>query len=194
MRSSFRFLGLDVSRTDVRGGETALGKLIDREALFSFLLDVSETVFDLIEWAMDGLGRLRYGDLWEKPLLHRPRSFAIPDAAQLSAELSEARTKKLPKAYQRLLLEELLASRFSLDEKGEARRRLLLYADSLLLEDDDHLLALHHAGLLPAWKLRLHHEAESLMDAGEVEFADFWEWGLERQKAWMETQVKDVVN
>lgn len=90
-------LNIDVSNSNPKGSDTALKAQIDREELFSFLLQFFSEIFDAYHFCVQTLGRLRYMDKWDSTgyELHPPQTFDIRTENERIAEIAEGRKEGL---------------------------------------------------------------------------------------------------
>jgi len=132
INSSLSILGL-TSTENAQGSETALGKMVDREELFSTLIMISNQVFSLYEFTIRAIIDYRYGDDSLYPTINYPQTFAIRSESELTAELASAKTNGLPEPAYRQLLMEYMNRRFANNELSAKSTNLAFFADRLIM-------------------------------------------------------------
>ena len=156
-RASFDFMGIDVSSSDVTATkEMATTKVIDRESLFSFLLGVSSQIFQLLDWTILTVGKIRYGVTFteESYTLKAPSAFDIRTYADLTNEYASAKDAGLPQSYLDSLRKELQIVRFG--NEGDPKEQLKTFVlGDYIKKDDLEILALYGAGILTDWEIEL---------------------------------------
>lgn len=79
----------------------------------SFLVEFSNSVFDDLEYLLEGIGFIRYGEAFRMPKVRRPTEFSFKTNAEISEELNEAKTSKLPAVMMRQLYKDYGNTRFN---------------------------------------------------------------------------------
>lgn len=149
-------LNLNKSNSDVKGSETALGKQIDREEMFSFLLSISTQVFDLFDFSLKTIQKMRYGVNAEPPTLAYPKNFAIRNEEDLTIEIANAKEKGLPDIIIRELIEEYMVTRFSAQESIKKIIDLVFYTDRLATLSSLEIANKKASGAVANWEDILH--------------------------------------
>jgi hypothetical protein len=166
---AFEMLNLEISLTKVKGSETALGKQIDREGLFAFLLKISKELFQLLEKTIDFMGRMRYGDAWEGVTIVYPQNFAIRTDADLTRELAEAKKNGLPDAVIKELMVSYVDTRFNNDARGKQFFSLIINADPLVTYTPAEIASFKALNIFAAWEVYLHNNIRKLVQQLAVE-------------------------
>lgn len=182
---AFRFMGIEISMDKKSGNETATGKLIDRENLFSFLTEYSNQIFQLMAWSIMILGRSRYED-FQQPKIKKPSTFALRSESDLSEELRD--NKELPDAVKAEMTRELLDIRFGDNDKLKNTLELKEKIDNYYLMSPQDVMAVMASGILPRWKAVLHFSFDSYINQKGM---DFWEKDFEAQRQELENQAKE---
>jgi hypothetical protein len=156
MAISFLFMGLDMSQDRATGTETATGRLINREELFSFLTMFSANFYRIVRETISKIGRLRYGTSFIEAEIHEPNNFSIRTQEDLTFELGTAIEKSLPKPYIESLSYELNALRFADTPDTVAYNEFRTIADTLAVINDKEVLMMLSGGLIQEWEFRLH--------------------------------------
>lgn len=125
-------LNLNVSDSDVKGSETALGKKIDREEMMSAIQGESDEVFSHYEFSNKCILQMRHGLDVELPSISYPKTFSIRSEADLTEEIGFAKEKGLPDVVIRKLIFEYMATRFNSQDETEKAFKLAAITDRLL--------------------------------------------------------------
>lgn len=155
---AFAHLNIDVSGTNVKGGnnDTAKGKEIDREELFSFLLRISNEVFSLVDFIIDNVGKMRYLDKWEGATVSPPVNFAMVSAQDLIKELTMAKGANIPDILLRELLNDFEDKRFPQSNILHRMSDIVEYCDRLILYDTLQIATKLASNTVAKWEAILH--------------------------------------
>lgn len=135
---------------------TATGRLIDREELFSFLQLFSSEIFDLYDFAIDSIGKLRYTSAWKKPVLSKPVNFAIRSETDLTDEIAKAKQNSMPEVALRRLMLEYIGTRFTDSSMTKAITDLIMRTDTLFTYAAADINASLATGYVQKWESELH--------------------------------------
>jgi len=185
---SFSFMGIEISLDKKSGKETATGKLIDREELFSFISKYSNQMFNLIKWGIDILGNVRYVD-FQSPSVKPPVSFALRSETDLSAELRDS--QDLPDAIRGEMTKELMSVRFANNDKLKMTVDLKQKIDNYYLQSTTDVIAIMATGLLPKWKATLHWSFDTYISQMDD---SFWSLTFDQQREMLEKMAQDETN
>jgi|GEM_PF-2827123 len=185
---SFSFLGVDISMTNAKGSDTALGKIIDREDLFSALLDFSNEIWDLLEFCIDFCGKVRYGiDAFIMPNIKKPVNFAIRTETDITEEYAKATENNLPDSIKSSMLNQYQKLRFGSDEKLAQILELKQLIDRLYLMSNSEIIEQKSIGAIQLWEIVLHTSFDTLIDQQIKQNPDYL------AKDWKQIQT-DLVN
>lgn len=157
-------LNIDISNSEVKGSETALGKQIDREEQFSFIKRISDQVFQIFEFFAQNLIIVRYGKDSVVPAITYPRTFALRNDSDLTTEISEAKEASLPDAAMKKLMKEYFETRFGTDPEGQKIIDIIFYSDRLLGLSNDDVLKKITLGTVAKWEDILHTSIEMFIE------------------------------
>ena len=147
IKAGWEVIGLDVM-PQVNGTETATGRVIDREELHSLLIAASQTIFDLMDWAVDLMGRMRYGDKWQGAVIKAPDTFEISKPHELTEELNSAHP-----SVKKAIAKEYVNRRLGDDAWASL---LAIELDPLFGVDETIITNRAASGLIPKWQVVLH--------------------------------------
>lgn len=151
----FAFLNIDVSNSDVKGSETALGKKIDREELMSFLMLFSTEIFHLLKEVISAIGEMRYQNFTE-PVVGPPTEFSIKNASDLTEEYAKAQESHLPSYMQLGIMNDFVKQRFGQDEFTTRLNQIISLADPYITFSNDDIIGRKGAGIIDTWQVILH--------------------------------------
>lgn len=173
---AFAMVHIDISNSDAKGSDTALGKQIDREELFTFLLQISSELFDLLGNAGNALGKIRYTTAWDKPItLGYPQNFAIRSDVELTMEIAEAKKAGIPDIAIQNMLDQYAETRFNSNSDTERVFDLVFKADRLISFTGTEVLAKLAAQTISKEQAILHDSIYFYIKRAEREVDGFWE-------------------
>lgn len=108
-KSAFSF----IYETDEATSKTATGAQLEKEEFHSFLLHFSNELFDLLEFTIEGIGYMRYGDSFVTPQISRPQFFNFRTNSDITVEIGEAIKNNVPQPYIKQLVDESADTRFN---------------------------------------------------------------------------------
>jgi hypothetical protein len=192
IQNGLSILNLNVSTSTVKGSDTALGKQIDREEMFSFLLKISGQVFDLFDFSLATIHKMRYGVSTEPPVLAYPKNFAIRNEEDLTAEISEAKEKGMPDVIIRELIVEYMATRFSAQENIKKVIDLVFFTDRLATLSNLEIANKKASGSVANWEDILHTSVYNFIDQ-KIKEDDKWsDKDLAEQRTELIQMAKDL--
>jgi hypothetical protein len=178
------------SPSDAKGGETALGKQIDREESFSFIQNISTQNFELYDFSIKCTLQMRYGLNVKLPELSDPKNFSIRNEAELTEELAMAKEKGLPEIAIRKILEEYLVTRFNAQKETSQMVDLAFYADRLICLSSTEVAQKKLSGAVANWEDILHTSIYSFIAELIVSDPKFFEKDIEAQKVLVVEKAK----
>lgn len=174
-------LNIDLSNSDVKGSETALGKQIDREELFAFIKRISDQIFDLYEFSVNTIVKVRYGLDSDLPKIVYPRTFSIRSDSDITTEISDAKVAGLPNIVIKRLVEEWGSVRFSDNVDNSKIIEIIYYADRLWGMSPDDILKAKAVGAVAAWEIILHDSMDYFIKKSIELNPEFLSKSLEEQ-------------
>ena len=182
---AFTFINIDVSKKgDNTGSQTAIEVKIDREELFSFLLQFSSEVFDLLKNTTNALIEIRYGKdkVDGAIIINAPKTFEIYTADELTVELGEARKNGVPEIAIREMTKQYMSQRFSQQGLLPKIVEVVFNVDAYATRDTTEMAILKSNTLIATWEAVLHENIYQFIDELRAKNEDFFEWTLEKQK------------
>lgn len=180
-------LNLKSSDSNAKGDETALGKQIDREELFSFLLSVANQTFELFVNCNKAVIEMRFGKGAKLPDVSSPKNFTLRTEQDITEEIVSAKEGGAPDSVIRNLLLEWVSIRFNDGGKVMKITEIAFAADKLATLSSSEITAKVIAKTVSAWQDTLHTFVYS--------YIDFF---LRTDSKWfdkkIEDQVKDLEN
>lgn len=148
IEQAFMMLQIDVSNSQVKGSETALGKQIDRDELFSFLQTLANELFDAFQWTVNTVGKMREGS-WKEIEIKPPHDFQIRSQQDLTEEIANT---SIPAIVRKDTIDEFISMRFAHDPVSLRINEIIQYADGLyMLSPED--IRIHSMELQPEDKI-----------------------------------------
>jgi hypothetical protein len=179
------------SNSDPKGGETALGKQIDREDSFSFIQSISNQNFELFDFSHKVILQMRYGSSVGLPEISYPKNFAIRNEVELTEELANAKAKGLPEIALRKILQEYLITRFNTQEEAMKAVDLTFYADRLICLSTQEIAQKKIGGTIANYEDILHTSIYYFIANATSLDPLFFEKTLEEQKIIIVQMAKD---
>lgn len=189
---AFSFVNINVSNTDVKGSETALGKQIDREELFSFIMRISNEFYDLMGFCIKTIGMMRYGREFKMPIISPPTSFAIRSEQDLTAELIEGKKAGLPDIALRQIIRDLIAKRFSNQVNIEPIVSVVFLVDRFVTSNTIDLTAKLANGTAMKWEAVLHDSIYTIIDNALLTDPNFFTKDIMAQKDYIIAESKKI--
>lgn len=188
---AFAMINMEVSNSNVKGTETALGKSIDREELFSFILQISNESFDLLERVDNAIGTIRYGrDAWKPVEIGYPQNFAIRSDLDLTMEIGEARKAGVPSVVIQQLTEDYTQKRFNNQAVVERESDLIFNVDRMWQFSSIEITQKVIGGICAKWEAILHDSIGQFINELEIEQPNFWEMDYAQQKTLLIEKAK----
>ena len=188
---AFAMLNIEVTASIAKGDETATGKLIDREELFSFLLTFASELFNLLESTIRSVGEMRYGAAFNMPEVVAPTNFEIRGERELTEEFQKAKEAGLPDLILKQLSLELIQTRFSNSEQLIKLMLLIQATDSLATMEPTEVAASKGAGLVENWEVLLHIRIHSYIGDAIAADANWMDKPLKEQKEELIARAKE---
>ena len=189
---AFWFVPVNVSNSDVKGTETALGKQIDREELFSFIMRISNEFYDLMGFCIKTIGLMRYGAAFKMPVISPPTSFAIRSEQDLTNELIEGKKAGLPDIALRQIIRDLIAKRFSNQVNIEPIVSVVFLVDRFVTSNTIDLTAKLANGTAMKWEAVLHDSIYTIIDNALITDPKFFTKDILAQKDYIITESKKI--
>lgn len=178
---SYSLLNL-VSSSDVKGTETALGKMIDRQEKESFVQPIIHETFELFGFSIKCINDMRYGlGVVEMPAIQQPKTSAIKSEADLTAEIATAKEQGLPDIALRNLLLEYLNTRFQTDERVNKSIDLTFHIDRLVSLSSTEIVQKKASGTVAGWEDILHTSVYIFIADALVKDPKFFDKPIENQ-------------
>lgn len=125
-------LKVGASQSNVKGSETALGKMIDREETFTFIKGISDHNFDLYRWAINMIGMMKQGERFISPTITEPDTFEIKTSNDLANEYNESVSAGMPSLINDMLLNQYVDKKFSDDPVNAKKLDIQVKIDRLI--------------------------------------------------------------
>ncbi len=183
-------LNLQNSTTNAQGSDTALGKIIDREELFSFILSISNQLFELFENSIKAIIEMRVIGNKEFPQISYPKNFSIRNENDITAEISAAKSANAPDIAIRALLIEYMNIRFNTESNTTKIIDLAFSADRLITLSSVEIASKILSGTVAKWEDILHVSIYNFIIEAEEENESFFDMALNEQVLKLQEMAK----
>jgi len=165
MSKARRILHLPASDESGTIGEasTATGSLNKLRALYAFIKPVSDQIFNLYEFCLVTMGRMRYGEFFGGVNLVYPTSFDISTPSDYLAIIAEGVKAGVPPSITFSNVYNYIRAIHYTDEETSAIYDLIINTDELLLMNSADIVARIANGTVEKWQDVLHHSAPQLI-------------------------------
>lgn len=142
---------------------TATGSLNKLRALYAFIKPISDQLFNLYEFCLVTMGRMRYGDFFGGVNLVYPTSFDISTPSDYLAVISEGVKAGVPPSITFSNVYNYIKAIHYTDEETSAVYDLILNADELLLMNSADIALRVANGTIEKYQDVIHHSAPQLI-------------------------------
>ena len=165
MSKARRILHLPSSDESGTIGEasTATGSLNKLRALYAFIKPISDQLFNLYEFCLVTMGRMRYGEFFGGVNLVYPTSFDISTPSDYLAVISEGVKAGVPPSITFSNVYNYIKAIHYTDEETSAVYDLILNADELLLMNSADIALRVANGTIEKYQDVIHHSAPQLI-------------------------------
>ena len=157
-------LHLQTSTSDVKGSKdmTATGMAIDQQAMFSFVRNVSEQIFDVFDFVNHRIAFQRYEDADLAPTLVYPQTFDFRTEADIWEQIKVARESEAPAFIMHTLFFQLMNNMLSSDIDAQATLEAVVVADKLFALSDTAIALRKASGSIEPWQITLHDSSNQI--------------------------------
>jgi len=161
-----RILHLHTSADTAPGGSDPLatGMLLDQKAQEAFLKPISDNLFTHLDFALQAMGWLRYGEQAPDVVVTYPTSFDFLTEQDYLQKISEATKAGLPPFLVQTVLYRYLQSLYYNDAETSRVFETIVHADRLLPYNAEQLAVLEARGLASNAEVILHQSALTLVE------------------------------
>jgi len=169
-------LHLRTSATEVQPSQdmTATGQQLDQKALYAFIKNISDQIFELYEFCIDMIGQMRYED-YQKPTLTYPVNFDFKGESEYLAEIGDAIEKQVPQVAVQAITMKYLNSLFYNDGQQAMYFEIIKEADRLFTMSDDDIALKLTRGIVAPYEAILHDSATTFISELILEDPGFLE-------------------
>lgn len=159
-------LHIHTSNSNVKGSEdmTATGMSIDMKAMYAFVLPDSDQTFDIFQFQLDVIGKVRYGKDFEGAKLVYPKSFDFRTDADILEDIKVARDSKLPSHVISSLTHQYLRNRFYSEQSTNTVSQVIEAADRILTLSNEEIIQRKTLNTVEAWEIVLHDSGFKLVN------------------------------
>lgn len=172
---------------------TATGKQLEKEEFYSSLIQFSNELFNLLHFSIEAIGFFMFNDSFVMPTIRRPVYFNFRTPADITKEVTDAKTNNMPDSYIKKLLEEYGSTRFNSDEEIEEDTELLIYTDRLWNKDDATIRLMINSSVTVLESI-VHTSFTTLVEQCKNENEDFDELDIEKRKVLVFEKAQLIVD
>lgn len=178
------------SNTLIKGkeNETATGMGIDLKAMYAFIKPISDQVFTIYEFLVDGIGFMRYGEAYKKPVLTYPATFDFNTDLDYLNAISEARDAGMPPVVIHKAIEKYLLAKYFNEEATSKIFKLILQADRLLVLSNGEVQERFSKGQAEKWETVLRDSIYVFIEQLQRERP-----GGENKKAFLDLPIEEQI-
>jgi hypothetical protein len=168
---------------------TATEKGIDLQEQYKVLFKFSEAIYDVLDYVVDDIARLRFPRAQIEYTINRRADFNIRSAEMLIEEYEKYQSSGLPQFMGAAIIRSQAKMRFNSDRRNMRILEILEYVDGFHGYAPDAVnLALARSG--QPWQGVLHYQAYSLILQAEAEDPSFLDRELPEIKTALETRAR----
>jgi hypothetical protein len=158
-------LHLKTTSSSVQGSpDLATTAQLDQRAMYAFIMTESEQMFDMFEWLLFSMGKIRYLDKFEAPEVTRPKTFDFTTESDMWEQLETARSANAPSFVIHSLLYRLIQTVFYQSINGSKIYDLITRADRLMVFSNQEVETKLTKGLAERWEVVLHDSSILMVD------------------------------
>jgi hypothetical protein len=187
LENAFAFL----FKTSDKVQNTASGAVLEKEEFHSFILQLSNELFDLMEFTFEAVGFMRYMDAFVMPSISRPTSFQFRDSEEITAEINTAKNANMPASYLKQLIEQSTATRFNSDDMAEREIMAQMELDPLWSKTDLELRAFINVTVSPVDAI-IHQQFTTIIEMLDGTVPNFWDLTRGEQAALIYAEGKKI--
>lgn len=166
-------------------GENVIESGSQAKSTTAFIKPISDQIFDMLEFIVDSIRKMRYGvesDI-PNPEIMRPNSFDLLTHQDYLNEISEAIKNKLPGVVINAAIDRYISSLYRNEKEKLRVYKLLLASDKLLMNTEDEIAAKIATRTADVWEETLHSSGLIFIQELENEDTGFWTKTVDEQKA-----------
>ncbi len=191
--TAFTFINIDVSNKTSGPDATATEVKIDRDELHTFLLSISNELYHLLSDFVNTAAKIRYMDTMAEYRIEvsPPQNFDLRTAAELTEEISKAKTSGLPAVGFNALNQEWVEQRFNQNGSVVKINKMVAIIDPYSNCSSQEVIQLKTSGIAELWQAILHCEILSYIHDEMSKDAEFLNKSVDEIRTILEQKAKD---
>jgi len=181
---------VQTTATDV----TATEVVMDQKALYSTVKMFSDQVFDLYEFGIRTMGRMRYGDAFEEPIIVRSVTFDFATEYEYMERISMAIKNGMPSFVVYEIVLRYIKTMFYNETDRAQAFDLLVTTDSLLVIPYDQINLELARGIRAPWEVVLHDSGISIIKSLTIANPSFFDQEVQAQKDQLIAEAKRIAD
>lgn len=188
-----KMLHIQTSNSEVKGNQdvTATEMAIDLKAMYAFVQPDSDQTFDVFQFILDVIGKVREGVDFEGAKLVYPKTFDFRTDADILDDITKSREAGAPTHIVNSLIYQYINHRFYSEHQTAKVSELISAADRLLTLGNEEIIQRKAQGAVDNWEIVLHDSAFTLVNELIDENPDFLNLELQEQVNALEAKAKD---
>lgn len=193
VQDSKAMLHIHTSNADVKGKEdmTATVAAIDVKAMYAFVQPDSDETFDVWQFLLDVIGKVREGADFEGAQLDYARAFDFRTDADILNDIKIARDTNQSSIIISALIYQYISNRFYSDKATAKVSEIVMNSDRLLTLTNQEVTERKAQGLVQTWEVVLHDSAFQLINELIGSNPSFLDSELNEQVAALTALAKD---
>lgn len=197
-------LHLKQNDSKTQGSEqmTATEVATDMKALAAFVNTISDQMFDLMDFVIDAVGYMRYGESYREPQINKPTTFDYTTEEDYVYQISVMTEAGVPPMILHQVIRNYLNTIYMVEEMANNVFTVILAADRLLGLTSEDIKLKSARGVIQPFEDVIHCSAITLIDELVRENANYFEQDLEvqveqlkdRAKSKLQSPEQDIVN
>lgn len=167
---AFAFIFRPQDKTQV----TVEGAIGEKEEAHSFYQQLAGVVFNNMEFAIEAIGFMRFGNEFVMPDITKPTSFNTLSSFDITSEIETANTAKLPASCRKQLINQYTQTRFNSNQEAERYISAQMELDKIWGMDDMSIRAFIGQTISPIDAI-IHQRITTYLDMADGTVDNFWE-------------------
>ena len=182
--------------TDVASGgdDTATGRLIDHESMYSFIRPIVDEGYDVFEGVIDAITYMRYGKEYSAPKVIRPTDMFEKTSAELLDQYINAVKNGMPPIVIKRFMDQYIKSLFYKSETEKKIWKLAMSVDTIAPLSNEEVRSLKGANVVSNWQVVLHYSIFSIIEDLMAEDEEFLNKSLDEQKQAVKDKAKMIAS
>lgn len=197
IKQAFLFVNIDISNSQINAGasdETATRSRINREELFSFLLNISHECWEDLSDFIEDAGKMKFMDNFKKPEITDPVDFTIRSLEEIGVELADARASSQSNIVIANLVKEYINIRFNTRKDIDRIVDLISKVERVLWANNLEIASMISTRRISTPDAILHDSIFNILEIILAEDPNFLDKKFEEQKKVIDESVAQIMS